>query len=111
VANLDPAEEQSEPWVALINEERVGMAVVDTFGTPFINRVAVKQDARRQGVATALLRVIEGRYGRVQCRVRKDNKASLALLKSVEWERTNQGRFGELWWYDSDPEAESATSP
>ncbi len=105
VTNLNPAEEQNEAWEAVENGEVVGMAVVDTFASDFafVNRVAVKDEYRRCGVATHLLRTMRIRHGRLRCRVHRDNEASQALVEGFGFERTGTGRYDELYLYDTNP--------
>ena len=45
VPTLTAAEEQGEVWETLIDGDRLGMAVVDTVGMPFVSRVAVTPNA------------------------------------------------------------------
>lgn len=97
VTNLDPAEEQQEAWEARIDGDRVGMAIIDTFpSTPFISRVAVKEEFREQGVATALLNQVHNEYGPIECRVHESNDAGEALVQSVGFEQTGESRFRRL---------------
>ena len=103
VPNLNPAEEQEEAWEALVDGERVGMAVVDTLGTPFVSRIAVTPDARRSGVATAIIDRLQDEYSRLRCRVHKENPAGIGLVESTGFHRKREGRYGELWWYDTQP--------
>jgi len=104
VTELNPAEEQGEPWEAVLDSEAVGMAMVDTsFDPPYhIDRVAVLEDYRRQGIATRLLERIKTRHGRVTCRVRTNNSASQTLVESVGFARTGDSRWPSLYYYDTD---------
>ena len=104
VPNLTPSEEQGEAWEARVNNERVGMAVVDTLGTPFVSRIAVTPDTRREGVGTVILNRLQDEYSRLRCRVHKENSAGLGLVESTGFHRKQEGRYGELWWYDTQAE-------
>jgi len=101
VSNLTPAEEQGEAWEALVDSDRVGVAVVDTVGTPFVSRIAVTPNARRMGVATAIIDRLQDEYPRLRCRVHKENPAGIRLVESTGFHRKQKGRYGELWWYDT----------
>ena len=85
VTNLNPAEEQEEPWEATVGGERAGMAVVDTFpsDTAFVSRLAVKAEYRERGVGGAILRELIDEYGHISCRVHENNDAGEALVRSV----------------------------
>ncbi len=102
--NLNPAEEQNEAWEAVEDGEVIGMAVVDTFPSDytFISRIAVKEDYRREGVATHLLRTLNIHYGRLRCRVHVDNTASQGLVESFGFKQTGMGRYDELYLYDTE---------
>jgi|AntDeeMetagen681_2_1112603.scaffolds.fasta_scaffold01788_2 ribosomal protein S18 acetylase RimI-like enzyme len=104
VTDLDPAEEQMEAWEAKIDGDVVGMAVVDTIPSEkFIRRVAVKEDARQQGVASALLRRIKAIHGDVACRVHESNPAGHALVNANGFSKT-ESRFHELDRYETNPD-------
>lgn len=100
VTNLDPGEEQGNRYEAVIDGQRVGMAVVDTFGTAFISRLVVDPEHRRQGVATALLEHLRDRYGTLRCRVHENNDASQALVEGFGFVRTGKyiGYDGDRVW-------------
>ena len=101
VSNLTPAEELGEAWEALVDDDRVGMAVVDTVGTPFVSRIAVTPNARRMGVATAIIDRLLDEYSRLRCHVHKENPAGIMLVESTDFHRKQDGRHDELWWYDT----------
>lgn len=102
VTNLNPAEEQEEPWEATIDSERVGMAVVDTFptDTAFVSRLAVKPAHREQGVGAAILQALIDEYGHISCRVHETNDAGEALVRSVGLVE-EESRFRRLKRFES----------
>jgi ribosomal protein S18 acetylase RimI-like enzyme len=100
VPNLAAAEEQGEAWEALLDDDRLGMAVVDTVEMSFVSRLAVTPIARRVGVATAILDRFQDEYSRLHCRVHKENLAGIRLVESTAFHRKQEGRHGELRWYD-----------
>lgn len=57
VKNLEPHEEQGTGWKCIEKDTQkvIGMAVVDTLSTTFINRIAVDESYRRCGIAIELL--------------------------------------------------------
>lgn len=107
VPNLNAAEERAQAWEAVIDGDRVGMVVIDTFGTPFVSRIAIQPAARRAGVGIALLEQLLNEFDRIRCRVRKDNIPGIHLVETVGFHRGNEGRHGELWWYDTNPDESS----
>ena len=104
VSDLSPHEERQETWAAVVDGDRVGMAVVDTFPSDyvFISRVAVIEPYRQRGVGTALLAAIEDEHGRMRCRVHQDNPAGQALVDGAGFSRDGDDRrWGELFEYDT----------
>lgn len=101
VPNLTAAEEQGEAWETLLDGDRLGMAVVDTVGMPFVSRIAVTPNARRIGVATAILDRLQDEYLCLRCRVHKENLAGIRLVEPTGVHRKQEGRHGELRWYDT----------
>lgn len=103
VTDLNPAEEQQEAWEATIgdDDEVVGMAVVDTIPSShsFISRIAVVEDNRRSGVATALIKAIHDEHGDVACRVRTNNTAGQGLVETLGFEQVDC-RFHSLHRYE-----------
>lgn len=104
VTDLNPAEEQEEPWEATIDGERVGMAVVDTFPTDtvFVSRLAVKTPYRERGVGSAILRALIDEYDHISCRVHETNGAGEALIRSVGLVE-QESRFRRLKRFESPP--------
>lgn len=104
VNDLNPAEEKQEAWEAILEGERVGMAVVDTFPTnPFVSRVAVKKQFRQTGVGTELLERIIQQHGSLACRVHVNNAAGQALVESVGFKQQDSCRFRKLHRYEINP--------
>jgi GNAT superfamily N-acetyltransferase len=100
VPTLTAIEEQGEAWEALLDGDRLGMAVVDTVEMPFVSRLAVTSIARRIGVATAILDRLQDEYSRPHCRVHKENLAGIRLIESTAFHRKQEGHHSELRWYD-----------
>ncbi|MDT3436732.1 MULTISPECIES: GNAT family N-acetyltransferase [Halobacteriales] len=101
VPNLTAAEEQGEAWEALLDGDRIGTAVVGTVGTSFLSRIIITPNARRMSVATAIFDRLQDVYWCLRCRVHKDNQAGIRLVESTGFHRKRKGRYGELWWYDT----------
>ncbi|MFA9517053.1 GNAT family N-acetyltransferase [Halopenitus sp. H-Gu1] len=72
------------------------MAVVDTVGTPFVSRIAVTPNARRMGVATAIIDRLQDEYSRLRCRVHQENPAGIRLVEFTGVHRKQRGHYGEL---------------
>ena len=100
VPTLTAIEEQGEVWEALLDGDRLGMAVVDTVEMPFVSRLAVTPNAQRIDITTAILDRPQDEYSRLRCRVHKENLAGIRLVESTGFHRKQEGRHGELWWYD-----------
>lgn len=99
VNDLSPAEEHEEPWEATMDDERVGMAVVDTMPNDYVyvSRLAVKESARQNGVGTAILNQLVEEYGHVTCHVHETNGAGEALVTAAGFEEVE-----ETWFYRLD---------
>lgn len=88
VTNLGPGEEKGRAWAARVDGDMVGMAVAeDTFGSTFIIRIAVEQEWRRQGVATALIKGLQDEYDDLYCFIDRDNLPSMELVADLGFER------------------------
>lgn len=73
---------QGSSWVAWINHELAGYALVDTrTTTPDMLRLAVLEPYRRRGVARALVRAVLRRHQRCVLQVRPDNAPARHLYR------------------------------
>ncbi|WP_123538877.1 N-acetyltransferase [Halosimplex salinum] len=100
VPTLTAIEEQGEVWEALLDGDRLGMAVVDTVEMPFVSRLAVTPNAQRIDITTAILDRPQDEYSRLRCRVHKENLAGIRLVESTGFHRKQEGHHSELRWYD-----------
>lgn len=84
-----------------IDSELVGVAVVCTFSRPHLYGVGVLPEYREQGIGSALVERCIEEHENLYCRVRKDNKRSIALCESVGLEQCESMWPDEIWNYES----------
>jgi ribosomal protein S18 acetylase RimI-like enzyme len=89
---VEQAVRERRALIALEGETRLGFAVVDSqfFGEHFIDLLVVHPDARRRGIATALIRYIEKTRPteKLFTSTNESNKIMQALLEKLGYVRS-----------------------
>lgn len=88
---LDVTELGADPydtaWEAVVDGEVAGMVAVEEFTTPFLVRLAVRDEYRRQGVATALVKHAKSERDSWYAYVDEGNDACQALLAGLGFQK------------------------
>lgn len=88
VSNLGPGEEEGDAYAARVDGEIVGMAVVEArVGRPFIMRVAILDEWRRQGVGSALIEHLQGEFDELYCYIDRANLPSMEMVAGLGFRR------------------------
>lgn len=88
VDDLGPGEEKARALAARIDGEIVGMAVYEVaVGRPYIMRVAVVEEWRREGVATALIERLQEMRDDWYCYIDRGNLPSMELVSNLGFRR------------------------
>lgn len=100
MSSLANAEKRQGGWKVEIDDELAGVAVVQTedVDIPLISRIAVSEQHRRKGVATALVDKMVEYYDEVECQVWKNNEGSRQFFEESQLEYIGMF-FDELYVY------------